>query len=71
MSVLKDGYIGIKDYRGDLIGLFLKHGFIYHSEVFIWKDPLIEATRTKASGLLLKQIEKDSSMCRQGSPDYL
>lgn len=45
--------------------------FIYHSRVSIWKDPLIEATRTKALGLMHKQIVKDSAMCRQGLPDYL
>jgi hypothetical protein len=45
--------------------------FIFHSEVCIWKDPLAAATRTKALGLLHKQIVKDSAMCRQGIPDYL
>ncbi len=67
----RDGYIGIHDFRGDIIRAFQAAGFIYHSEVCIWKDPLIEATRTKALGLMHKQIQKDSSMCRQGLPDYL
>jgi hypothetical protein len=67
----RDGYIGLKDFRGDMIRMFQKHGFIFHSEVCIWKDPLIEATRTKALGLMHKQIEKDSSMCRNGLPDYI
>ena len=67
----RDGYIGIKDFRGDLIKLFQKMGFIYHSEVCIWKDPVIAMQRTKALGLLHKQIKKDSAMSRQGIPDYL
>jgi len=67
----RDGYIGIKDFRGDLISCFQKHGFIYHSEHVIWKDPLIEATRTKAIGLMHKQLCKDSTICRSGLPDYL
>jgi len=67
----RDGYIGVKDFPGDLIRAFQKAGFIYHSRVVIWKDPLVEATRTKALGLLHKQICKDSSMCRQGLPDYV
>jgi DNA modification methylase len=67
----RDGYIGIKDFRGDLIRCFQKHGFIYHSEHVIWKDPLIEATRTKAIGLMHKQLCKDSTICRSGLPDYL
>jgi DNA modification methylase len=67
----RDGFIGIDDFRGDLIRLFQENGFIYHSEVCIWKDPVTAMQRTKALGLLHKQIKKDSSMSRQGIPDYL
>jgi len=67
----RDGYIGLKDFRGDLIRLFQACGFIFHGEVTIWKDPLIEAVRTKAIGLMHKQLCKDSSRCRQGLPDYV
>lgn len=70
-SKSRDGFIGIDDFRGDLIRLFQKHGFIYHSEVCIWKDPVVAMQRTKALGLLHKQIKKDSAMSRQGIPDYL
>ena len=44
---------------------------IYHSRHVIWKDPLIEATRTKALGLMHKQLAKDSTMSRAGLPDYV
>lgn len=67
----RDGYIGLKDFRGDLIRAFQKHGFIYHSEHCIFKDPLIEATRTKALGLMHKQLCKDSTRSRSGIPQYL
>ena len=67
----RDGFIGITDFRGDLIRLFQEEGFIFHSEVCIWKDPVIAMQRTKALGLLHKQIKKDSSLSRQGIPDYL
>jgi len=67
----RDGYIGIRDFRGDLIREFQKAGFIYHSEVVIWKDPVTAMQRTKALGLLNKQKNKDSCMSRQGIPDYL
>jgi len=70
-SKVRDGYIGIKDFRGDLIREFQKHGFIFHSEVCIWKDPVLAMQRTKALGLLHKQVKKDSAMSRQGIPDYL
>ena len=66
-----DGVIGLKDFRGQLIRLFQDAGFIYHSEVTIWKNPVTEMQRTKALGLLHKQIKKDSSMSRQGIPDYI
>lgn len=65
------GYIGIRDFRGDLIRMYEEAGFIYHSEVVIWKDPVTAMQRTKALGLLHKQLRKDSAMSRQGIPDYL
>lgn len=67
----RDGFIGVKDFRGDIIRLFVSAGFIYHSEVCVWKNPVTEMQRTKALGLLHKQIRKDSSMSRQGLPDYV
>ena len=70
-SKTHDGYIGIVDFRGELIRMFVAAGFIYHSEVVIWKDPVISMQRTKALGLLHKQLVKDSAMSRQGIPDYL
>lgn len=71
ISKERDGYIGIADFRGDLIRIFQDAGFIFHSEVCIWKDPVTAMQRTKALGLLHKQIKKDSCMSRQGIADYL
>ena len=70
-SKQNDGFIGIKDFRGDIIRAYQDAGFIYHSEVCIWKDPVVAMQRTKALGLLHKQVKKDSAMSRQGIPDYL
>lgn len=70
-SKAKDGYIGIKDFRGEIIRAYQEAGFIYHSEVCIWKDPVVAMQRTKALGLLYKQLRKDSAMSRQGIADYL
>ncbi len=67
----RDGYIGLKDFRGDLIRAFQSRGFIFHSEVVIWKDPVTAMQRTKALGLLHKSVRENASMCRQGIPDYL
>lgn len=67
----RDGVIGLKDFPGDLIRAFQRHGFVFHSKVTIWKDPVTAMTRTKALGLLHKSIRERSEMCRQGIPDYL
>jgi len=66
-----NGFIGLRDFRGELIRMFLEAGWYYHSEVCIWKDPVTAMQRTKALGLLHKQVKKDSSMSRQGIADYL
>lgn len=67
----RDGVIGLKDFRGQLIRIFQEEGFVLHSEVTVWKNPVTEMARTKALGLLHKQLKKDSSMSRQGIPDYV
>ena len=65
------GYIGIGEFRGEIIRTFVDRGWIYHSEVCIWKDPVTAMQRTKAIGLLHKQIVKDSCMSRMGLADYV
>ena len=70
-SKARDGVIGIRDFRGELIRMFCDAGWIFHSEVTIWKDPVTAMQRTKALGLLHKQLLKDSCMSRQSIPDYL
>jgi len=70
-TIQHDGYIGMHDFRGDLIRLFQDESFIFHSEICIWKDPLVQAVRTKVLTLAHKQITKDSSRCAQGIPDYI
>ncbi len=67
----RDGVIGLKDFPAIIRRIFEDCGFIYHSKVTIWKNPVTEMQRTKALGLLHKQIRKDSTMNRQGIPDYI
>jgi len=67
----KEGFIGLRDWSGMLVKQMTDAGFIYHCRVTIWKDPVTEMQRTKALGLLHKQVKKDSSMSRVGMPDYL
>ena len=67
----KEGYIGLRDFSGMILKAFEQAGFIYASRITIWKDPVVEMQRTKALGLLHKQIKKDSTMSRVGIPDYV
>jgi hypothetical protein len=67
----RDGAIGLQDFSGDLIKAHTAAGMIYHGRATIWKDPVVEMQRTKALGLLYKQIRKDSAMNRVGMPDYM
>jgi DNA modification methylase len=70
-TMTHDGFMGIRDFPGLIISMFESAGFIYHSRVCIWKDPLVQATRTKALSLAHKQISKDSTRCAMGLPDYI
>jgi DNA modification methylase len=67
----KDGFIGLHDFSGDLIAAHQAAGWVYHARCTIWKDPVIEMQRTKALGLLYKQLKKDSARSRVGMPDYM
>jgi DNA modification methylase len=67
----KHGFIGLRDFSGMIIEMMQECGFIYHSRVTIWKNPVTEMQRTKALGLLHKQLKKDSTMSRVGIPDYV
>jgi len=67
----KHGAIGMQDFSGDLVHAHTEAGMIYHGRATIWKDPVVEMQRTKAIGLLYKQIRKDSAMNRVGMPDYM
>lgn len=67
----KEGYIGLRDFSGMILQAFEEAGFIYHTRVTIWKNPVTEMQRTKSLGLLHKQVKKDAAMSRVGIPDYL
>ena len=70
-SITRHGFIGMRDFRGEVIREFLHYGWVLHSEVCIWKDPVVAQQRTKSIRLLHKQMEKDSSISGQGLADYI
>lgn len=67
----KEGVIALRDFSGMILKVFADAGFVYHSRVTIWKNPVTEMQRTKALGLLHKQLGKDATMSRVGIPDYV
>lgn len=67
----REGFVGVRDFRGDVVRAYEAAGWIFHSEVAIWKDPVIQQQRTKSMRLLHKQLCKDSSMSGQGLLDYI
>ena len=67
----RDGAAGLRDFPGEIIKMYASKGWVFHSRVTIWKDPVIEMQRTKNHGLLYKQLCKDSAASRQGMADYL
>lgn len=70
-SKLRDRFIGLRDFRGEIIREFQSAGFIYHSETCIRKDPVSAMQRTKSIGLLHKQVVKDSALSRMAVADYI
>jgi DNA modification methylase len=64
------GSAGLRDFPGDLIRCHTAAGMDFHSRVTIWRCPVREMTKTKAHGLLWKQLRKDSTFSRQGLPEY-
>lgn len=71
MSKIRHGHIGMRDFRGEIVRAYEDAGWIFHSEVCIWKDPVVAQQRTKSIRLLHKQIVKDSAMSGQGLADYI
>lgn len=70
-SKIRHGFIGMRDFRGEIIRAYQDAGWIFHSEVCIWKDPVVAQQRTKSIRLLHKQIVKDSTISGQGLADYI
>ena len=70
-SKIRHGHIGMRDFRGEVIRAYEDAGWIFHSEVCIWKDPVVAQQRTKSIRLLHKQIVKDSTISGQGLADYV
>ena len=67
----RDGYMGLKDFRGDIIRMMDAHGWIYYGEVTIDKNPQVKAIRTKDSGLMFKSLANDAARMHPALADML
>jgi len=60
-----------RDFPGDIIRLHQKAGFLYQARFCIWKEPFRVAIRTRALGLMHRQLTKDSTLCHNAGADYV
>jgi len=70
-SITRDGFIGMRAFPDDIRRLCEDVGYILHSRTIIRKDPVSAMQRTKAIGLLHKQIVKDSALSRMAICDQI
>ncbi len=66
-----EGHVAINAFSDAVSARHREAGWLLHSRITVWKDPVVEMQRTKALGLLYKQLKKDSAMSRAGMPDYV
>jgi DNA modification methylase len=65
------GYVGLTDFRGQVIREYEDAGWIFWGETTVWKDPQEQAIRTKASTLLFVTLKRNRLEVRPGLADYL
>ena len=67
----EDGSAGIRPFSDECTRLHLEEGWKLACRVTIWRDPVLERSKTNAHGLLYKTFRNDASLCRVGMPEYL
>ncbi|MBU2177435.1 MAG: site-specific DNA-methyltransferase [Gammaproteobacteria bacterium] len=67
----KDGYIGVKDFPGDVIRAYEKEGWIFTGRAFVQKNPQAQAIRVKSKALLFVQLRRDSTDSRPALVDQV
>ncbi|MBK7092442.1 MAG: hypothetical protein IPH59_12105 [bacterium] len=66
-----DGASGIRPLSDRITEAHLKAGWNLQCRITIWRDPVLERSKTNAHGLLYKTFRGDASFCRVGMPEYL
>lgn len=67
----RDGYIGVKDFPGDVIRAHEEEGWIFSGRAYVQKNPQAQAIRTKSKALLFVQLRKDSTDSRPALVDQV
>ncbi len=67
----RDGWIGIKDFPGEVIRAYEREGWLFVGRAFIQKNPQAQAIRVKSKALLFVQLRKDSSDSRPALVDQM
>lgn len=65
------GYMGMTDFRGEVIRAFQEAGWIFDGEVTVWKDPQAQSIRTRSHALAFATKNRDSATTRPALADYL
>jgi DNA modification methylase len=68
---VKDGYIGMRDFPGEVIRAYEREGWTFVGRAFIQKNPQAQAIRIKSKALLFAQLRKDSSHSRPAIIDQI
>ncbi|MEO0035674.1 MAG: hypothetical protein RLZZ501_1697, partial [Pseudomonadota bacterium] len=66
-----NGDAGLRAFSDGCTRLHIEEGWTFHCRITIWRDPVLERSKTNAHGLLWKTFQKDASFCRVGMPEYL
>jgi len=67
----RDGYIGLRDFPGEVLRAHQRAGWIFVGRAFIQKNPQAQAIRVKSKSLLFVQLNKDSSHSRPALIDQI
>jgi len=65
------GFMGLTDFRGEVIRCYTENGWNFNGEVTVWKDPQAQSIRTRAHALAFQTKNRDSAMTRPALADYL
>ena len=67
----RDGFIGVRDFPGEVIRAYEAEGWQFIGRAFVQKNPQAQAIRVKSKALLFVQLRKDSADSRPALIDQV